>query len=357
MKWTVGVIGANPERGWAGSTHIPAIGAVPELQLVAVGTSNPQSAELAQRKWGVQAYSDPYALISDDSVAIVSISVKTPDHAPLVEAALKAGKPVYCEWPLGRNLVETEQLAALAAERDVTTAIGLQGRASPWIAELRRMIEEGYVGRMQSVNLTAWDLFSTGVISPGNAYMIDPANGATPLTIIAGHTLDSLFYLVGEPAELVASGAITVPEIRVGSTGPLVRASSLDQITVVGRLSNGAVFSTHIRAGRAEDETARVEIRGTEGFLRIVAREGYIHWDKLEISGRRGDEPLAPMDLGAHAFDARLPVQPGPGHNVAYAYRAFARRLERRGNFPDFDVALMRYRIIDQIQRATAMIT
>ena len=45
--------------------------------------------------------------------------------------ALEAGKIVFCEWPLGANLAEAEEMASLANARALRTAVGLQARSDP----------------------------------------------------------------------------------------------------------------------------------------------------------------------------------------------------------------------------------
>ena len=83
-------------------SHIPAINGLPSLKLAAVATRNEQSAREAAEAFGADRwFSDPFAMISDDRIDVITISVKVPAHRELVLAALDAGKAVYCEAPLG----------------------------------------------------------------------------------------------------------------------------------------------------------------------------------------------------------------------------------------------------------------
>ena len=83
-------------------------------------------------------------------VDLVVVAVKTPDHYAAVNAALPAGKRVYCEWPLGNGLAEAEQLAALAKSKGLLTFVGLQARAAPIIRCARQLVADGYVGEIVS---------------------------------------------------------------------------------------------------------------------------------------------------------------------------------------------------------------
>ena len=103
----VGVIGASPGKGWASTTHVPAIRSVPDLELVAVCTSRKESASEAQSQFAVPfAFADPAELIAHPAVDLVVGSVRVPRHFELVSAAIEAGKAILCEWPLGNGLDE-----------------------------------------------------------------------------------------------------------------------------------------------------------------------------------------------------------------------------------------------------------
>jgi len=62
---------------------------------------NEQSARKAAEAFDADRwFSDPLAMIGDDQIDIITISVRVPEHQELVLAALSAGKAVYCEAPL-----------------------------------------------------------------------------------------------------------------------------------------------------------------------------------------------------------------------------------------------------------------
>src|SRR6201988_3284297 len=121
----LGIVGANAKSGWAKMSHVPAINGISGLKLSAVATCNEQSAFEAAGAFGADRwFSDPFAMIRDDRIDLVTVAVKVPAHRELVLAALDAGKAVYCEAPLGRHVPETEEMAS--AVGSLHTAIGLQ---------------------------------------------------------------------------------------------------------------------------------------------------------------------------------------------------------------------------------------
>ncbi len=99
----VGLVGANPNQSWASLSHLPAIAALPVAELVAVATSRSETARAASLSHLPAIAALPAAeLAHSENVDIVSVAVKVPYHAEIVEAALDAGKHVLCEWPLAR---------------------------------------------------------------------------------------------------------------------------------------------------------------------------------------------------------------------------------------------------------------
>ena len=75
----VGIVGANPQRSWAHVSHVPAINGLSGLRLAAVATRNEQSARKAAEAFGADRwFSDPLAMIGDDQIDVITISVNVP---------------------------------------------------------------------------------------------------------------------------------------------------------------------------------------------------------------------------------------------------------------------------------------
>lgn len=144
----VGLIGANPTRGWGLWAHIPAIKALDEFELRAVATTRLESARATAEAFGVPlAFADATELVQHPDIDVVSITVKVPYHDTLIRAALAAGKHVYSEWPLGISLEQAKALAKLADEAGVCHVVGLQGTFAPGARFVRALIDRGVIGR------------------------------------------------------------------------------------------------------------------------------------------------------------------------------------------------------------------
>jgi predicted dehydrogenase len=144
----VGIIGVNPDRGWAAQAHIPALKSLSDdFEITALSTTRRESADAASKLFGVPlAFDNHQDLVNSAGVDVVAVTVKVPYHLELATAALDADKAVYCEWPLDNGLQEAETLAALARKKGVLAVAGLQGpfcavggvRARPDPARVRR---------------------------------------------------------------------------------------------------------------------------------------------------------------------------------------------------------------------------
>src|SRR5881628_1422920 len=243
----VGIIGVSPVRGWAATAHIPALRALPNYEIRALSGHSAESAREAGDVFGVSAvFSDPKQLVSQPDIDVVAVTVKVPHHRELVSAALAAGKAVYCEWPLGRDLDEARAMATLAAEKGVRTVVGLQARQAPAIEFVKELLGDGYVGEVLSTTMIGVSVPGDVVIQP-NVYMLDRTNGANVLTIAVGHSLDILNYVLGEFADLSAVSAIRRPLITAEQTREQITKTAADQIAVVGTLTSGAIASIHVR--------------------------------------------------------------------------------------------------------------
>jgi predicted dehydrogenase len=347
----VGIIGARADRGWAATAHLPALRALADYELRAVSTTRQPTADAAAAAFAVpRAFDNHQSLVECPEVDLVVVTVKVAHHAELVRAALAAGKAVYCEWPLGRDLDEATELADRAARLALPTAVGLQARAVPAINYVRDLVADGYVGDVLSTTMVVTAMSGT-VIDQDNAYLVEKGQGANLLSIGAGHAVDTLCYCLGEWDDLSAVLANRRPSVTVRPTGERLDKTADDQVAVIGRLDRGAIATVHLRGALERADGLRWEINGTDGNLWITADGALPGIAPLTLRGTRGAN-REPETLSVPEKYIRAPaaLAGSPAFNVAHTYLNLAQdKREGTNTAPTFADAVIRHRMLDTI--------
>jgi predicted dehydrogenase len=357
MRIRVGIIGANPDRGWAAQAHIPALRSLSDdFEITALSTTRRESADAASKLFGVPvAFDNHQELVNSPAVDVVAVTVKVPYHLELATAALDAGKAVYCEWPLGNGLKEAQTMAALAKKQGLLAVAGLQARSAPSVAYVRDLIEQGYVGEVLSTTLVGSGMGWGPTVEPSNAYLNDKKNGATMLSIALGHAADALCHCLGEVRELSATMTVRRKTYAIARTGEIKPMTADDQVALSGLLEGGAAFSIHYRGGVSRGTNLLWEINGTEGDLQLTATGGQAQIFELDVHGGKGAQSsLEILPVPEHYRSSPAQV-PGPSTNVAQAYARFARDYREGTHLcPTFEDAVTRHRMLNAIETAAA---
>src|SRR5437867_3322849 len=353
----VGIIGANPDRGWAAQAHIPALKSLSDdFEITALSTTRRESADAASELFGVpDAFDNHQELVNSPNVDVVAVTVKVPYHLELATAALEAGKAVYCEWPLGNGVNEAETLAALAKKQGVLAVAGLQARSAPAVAYVRDLIEQGYVGEVLSTTLIGSGIGWGPTVEPFNAYLNDKKNGATMLSIAVGHTADALCYCLGEVRELSATMTMRRQTFTIAGNGQAKPMNAEDQVGVTGLLEGGAAFSIHYRGGVSRGTNLLWEIHGSEGDLQLTATGGQAQIWEMDVRGGKGAQSSLELLPVPEQYRWAPAQAPGPSTNIAQAYARFARDYREGTHLcPTFEDAVTRHRMLDAIETAAA---
>lgn len=349
----VGIIGLNANSGQAGRSHIPAIAALPSLTLQGVANRNAANSREAAEKFGAPlAFGTVDDLVNSPEIDLVVISTPVPSHHELVMKAIASGKHVLSEWPFGANLAEAVEMRDAARAKNLVTAIGLQGRGTPDLNQVRDMIAGGYLGRAVSASMILTG--GGGDTHPERlAWWADRKNGANFETIQSAHNLDALRFLLGEFVSVSALARTQFPNPKIAETGEVITRSALDDLVVSAELEGGVTASIHTHAVPVHPTGALLEIHGTDGAIVIRGATG-IQGGGLEILGaRRGDAGLEPITIdAAHAFAPGTPE--GPGANFMGLYRDTAAAIQSGASVtPNFDTAVDLHRILDAIERSS----
>jgi predicted dehydrogenase len=356
-KVRVGIVGATVTTGgsgWGANAHIPALHALPDFEVKAVCTAHEDTAAASAAAFGAElAFHDMDAMVAHPDIDLVVVCVRVPWHRDLVMTALRAGKPTFCEWPLGANLAEAEEMAALASEQSLRTFVGLQGRSDPAVRYAADLVAQGYLGEVLTANLSIMSQ-ATYDRGTGRVWQRERANGANTLTISGGHGIDALCTVLGEFTEVSARVATRVSEWLDTDAGRMVPVDAPDSIGVAGRLESGAEVAIQVAAVPVRPSGSRLEIYGRDGTL-VLASRGALSTGPNELYGAQGTAEVAAISVpdGYNLVPEGTPT--GGARNVAQAYARYADATAADPGYPPgFDLAVRRHRLIDAIERSSA---
>ena len=348
----VGIIGATVNRGWGWRSHIPALRMLPEYELAAICTAHQETAEAAAEATGARhAFSDYRTLVACPDIDLVTIAVRVPWHREMALAALKAGKHVYCEWPLGVNLAEIEELAEAARRAGLRAIVGLQARAAPSVQYLKQLVAEGYVGRVRTV--TARLTVGHPYMRAGVLWAAQRANGNHLLSIQAAHTLDMLSYCLGDFRDVSAQIATLITRWPVPGSAETIEADAPDCVLVRATTESGAILSAHFAYVPVHGSGWRLEIFGDEGVL-VASSPGPPMLLPNHLEGARTeDKELHELVIPEHLSDLPLDYPRDSSFHVAHLYRRLAKAIRERSAFePDFETAERLYRLLGTLDHS-----
>jgi predicted dehydrogenase len=287
----VGVVGT----GWMAETHTEALRRL-GIEVAGVAGRTPARArEVADRLGLATAYDSVEALVADDSLAAVHVTSPNDVHAAQAAAALRAGRHVVCEKPLGVTTAETAALADLAAGSGLVNAVCFNLRFAPHNANAAGLVRDGRIGEPRFVTgsyFQDWLLLETD----WNWRLVASRQGGLrAVADIGSHWLDLLGFVTGRRVvEVLADLHTFVPERNhpLAEVGTFAGAgvaddvervrepmSSDDAAGILLRLEGGArgVCSvSQVSAGRKNRLTW--EVNGSDSSLAWTSEEPEYLW-------------------------------------------------------------------------------
>lgn len=118
-----------------------------EMEIIGICDLIPEKCAAAVEKYGIaHVYRDMYELFADPRVDIVLNITRPYEHFGVSSEAIKAGKHVYSEKPLGATLEEGRELVRMAQERGVRIGGAPDTFLGAGIQTCRKLLDDGYIG-------------------------------------------------------------------------------------------------------------------------------------------------------------------------------------------------------------------
>jgi predicted dehydrogenase len=190
----------------ANAGHIPAWkNLAPQVEIVGVYNHRLERAQDTARRHEIShAYDDCARMLSDLKPDIVSVTTPNAWHKPYVIQALRAGAHVFCEKPIATTHADALEMVRCAQRAERTLMVSQTGRFSNTAEAAYEIAAAGQLGEVYYAECSA--LRRRGVPTWGR-FHLKADSGGGPLFDIGVHTLDTLLWILGNPAVVAASGA------------------------------------------------------------------------------------------------------------------------------------------------------
>jgi predicted dehydrogenase len=260
----VGIVGA----GYISAAYLRAAKDFREIAVVSCADALQTNAETRAKEFGLRAQNVD-ELFEDKSIDLV-LNLTTPQsHVPISLQALKIGKHVYSEKPLGLSTEETGQLLEAAHRNNVRLGCAPDTFLGGGQQTARKLIDDGAIG--QPLGGTAF------VLTPGpESWHPNPQfyyqTGGGPVFDMGPYYLTALINLLG-PITRVTSIARRSFVERVFGAGPKKGEKFAVEIpthfNALLEFEQGAIISFHASFDVQGHSHLPIEIYGTEGSLQI----------------------------------------------------------------------------------------
>ncbi len=228
-KYRVAVIGSTG-RGNYGHGLDTAWRDIPNTEVVTVADDNQDGLAAAAKKLNVdQAFTDYRKLLDTIKVDIVAICPRWIDqHRDMAVAAANHGAHVYMEKPFCRTMAEADEIVAACEKNKVKLAVAHPTRYSPLITTIKRMIDDGQLGR---------------VLEYRGRGKEDRRGGGEDLWVLGTHVMDMIRAIGGHPEWCFA-------EVKKGERR-VTKADVVEGSEGIGPLAGDAVHAMYGMPGGA----------------------------------------------------------------------------------------------------------
>ncbi len=245
----------------------PALYSTPGCSLVAVMSRNEERAASFARRHGARRYYANYEeLLADPEVNAIYVATPPNAHGEPTIDALRAGKHVLCEKPMGLTLEECDRMIRAAEHGPGQLMIAYYRRKYPAVVKIKELLDQGAVGQMTKIRTEVADSYKPPA-DVSKFWRLDPrVAGGGFLWDVGCHRLDLMVHFAGEAAEVSAFLDTLAFEMPVE-----------DSASVMMRFQNG-VQGTGIYHWNVPSGGDTIEIGGTKGRIVCDLATGRVDW-------------------------------------------------------------------------------
>jgi predicted dehydrogenase len=376
-RLNVAVVGASISNSpdgrerFAIRAHLPALKKLSDLyDVVAVCTTRMETASETARQFDVpHAFDNVERMLRElPQIDVVCVCVRPVTHYQVVMAALRAGKHVYCEQPLGVSTAQAREMYELARDKGVRTVVGHQYHYEPAVLQMAEMAKSGWIGKPLSFN-SSYFVSNHIAPRPGHRVWLFQQEACGHPGFRSAHPMERIISVLGDVREVCADMRVLVPERPNLDGGPPLKTTQTNNIDYLLRVGDDVMGTLQVSLTAWFGTGWQFQAYGTEGMLLLKVDDeagpknsvkGDPKHGLLKLYGARVDmaqmiaNPVAPELLQREfqeiPLDARHYYVTGFDHGratfpVAQMWFAFAQAINAgRECAPSFrDVLKMHY--------------
>ncbi|HMK22858.1 MAG TPA: Gfo/Idh/MocA family oxidoreductase [Terriglobales bacterium] len=268
----VGLIGA----GWMGTAHsrayLQAADRFPaseiRARLVVCADELESRAREAKQRFGFARCTARWQdVIQDPEVQVVNITTPNCLHREVATAAAAAGKHVFCEKPVGRNLDETAAIERAARKAGVLNWVGFNYRWAPMVQYARGLIAEGKLGRITHFRGRFLAGYASNPGTPLSWRFEHELSGSGVSGDLLSHVIDMSLFLAG-PIKRVVGNCETFIARRPAADDVVKDVTNEDYVGALVQFANGAHGTFEVcRVIQGHKCDWSFEIEGTQGAV------------------------------------------------------------------------------------------
>lgn len=235
-------------------------------KIAGVCTSREETARTAKKEYGIEfATTDFKDLIDKQDIEIIDISSPNIFHLEQILYAIEKNKHIYCEKPIVCDYTEAKRVEEKLKNFKQKHQVVFHNRFFPSTLKTKQLIEDGFIGKPTVFRIA---YYHSGSVDPKKPIGWKQEKGAGVLLDLGSHTLDLIYYFLGNYKSVCGKSKILYPE-RPAKDGKMIKVEVEDHIIINAEMENGAtgiIEASKIATG-TEDEL-KYEIYGTEGCIR-----------------------------------------------------------------------------------------
>jgi predicted dehydrogenase len=230
-------------------------------------------------------------------------------HREIALAAFAAGKPVFCEKPLGASLEDAKTMSVAAEASGQANMIGFNYVRSPATQFVRQLLADGVIGQVTWFRGEHTEDFLADPQAPASWRTKGRANGC--MGDLAPHPINCMLAMMGPVAQLSAR-IETVHSARPGGT-----VDNDDHGQLMLRFASGAMGHLYVsRVATGRKMGYAYEIHGTKGGIRFDQEDQNTVW-LYRAEGPEATRGYTRILIGPAHPDFGAFCQ-GPGHGTGY---------------------------------------